>query len=282
MIGKISFKILGILIGITIFSLNAYSGTPPKQKDKKEDQKKKQIIEVTPPNNRIDRRLEAESEMVKKLFGKPESDRIYKVVIDDFEHAGEWRAIMPREWGIIKSRVLRGAPPQKMAQKKSLKSPKLNEYVLGVKVKFEKRGHYHFAIQPSHPIFIEGKVKAFEIWVVGRNRNHKLYILVRDMTGALKKVYMGRLNFLGWKRLFKPVPPGVIQEDFRHSPMKRGLYVVGLYVECDPLDTFGTYYIYFDDLTAEVSRFFEEYRSNPPEGQTRDMKFRMWDFPDNW
>jgi hypothetical protein len=38
------------------------------------------------------------------------------------------------------------------------------------------------------------------------------------------------------------------------------LKVLGFKVECDPVETFGSYYIYFDDLRAVTDLFAEDSR----------------------
>jgi hypothetical protein len=39
-----------------------------------------------------------------------------------------------------------------------------------------------------------------------------------------------------------------------------GIKVVGFRIECDPIESFGTYYVYFDDLRAVTDLFAEDLR----------------------
>ena len=48
---------------------------------------------------------------------------------------------------------------------------------------------------------------------------------------------------------------GIIQKDYHYST-KMGLKIVGLKVECDPENAYGSYYIYIDDLRV-VSDLYE-------------------------
>jgi hypothetical protein len=77
---------------------------------------------------------------------------------------------------------------------------------------------------------------------------------------------MGKLNFLGWKKLSVSIPPqnpdgrtGIVQRNF-HYTNRMGIKVVGFRIECDPIESFGTYYVYFDDLRAVTDLFAEDLR----------------------
>ena len=77
---------------------------------------------------------------------------------------------------------------------------------------------------------------------------------------------MGKLNFHGWKKMSVAIPPqnpdgrtGIIQRNY-HYNSQMGLKVVGFKIECDPMEAFGTYYVYFDDLRAVTDLFAEDSR----------------------
>jgi len=70
---------------------------------------------------------------------------------------------------------------------------------------------------------------------------------------------MGKLNFSGWKKLTVAVPPSIVQRDYHYGD-RMGIKVHGFVVNCDPLEAFGTYYIYFDDLRAVTDLFAEDSR----------------------
>ncbi|HEQ72555.1 MAG TPA: flagellar filament protein FlaA, partial [Spirochaetia bacterium] len=90
--------------------------------------------------------------------------------------------------------------------------------------------------------------------VVGRNYNHELKIIVADFYGNRAELSLGRLNFSGWRKLSVAIPPRLVQSDF-HYTAKEGLKFMGLKVVCNPAEAFGTYYIYFDDVSAETDLF---------------------------
>jgi hypothetical protein len=225
---------------------------------------------------------------------KDEYQTIYKIYIDRFERAGEWRPEMPRDQGFVKAKELIGSRPkskeelegetrlpddqiQRLPKYRNFKGKYDTEYfetrnipesgidpetgltnrILGVRVDFIQRGFNYFTVKPPAPYYIEGEVKGFEVWVSGRNRRHQLYAMVRDIYGNQRVVKMGDLNFINWKRLAVKIPQSVIQSDFRFTD-RRGLTFEGFLVKCDPRETYGQYYIYFDDLVAEINRFYEE------------------------
>jgi hypothetical protein len=104
------------------------------------------------------------------------------------------------------------------------------------------------------------------MWIVGRNFNHEIKILIQDFFGRNYELYMGKLNFQGWKKLTVAVPPqsddgvhGVIQRNY-HYNNQMGLKVTGFRIDCDPMEAYGSYYVYFDDLRAVTDLFAENNR----------------------
>ncbi len=224
--------------------------------------------------------------ITEEFIGKEGSKTLHRVVVDTFEESGEWYAAMPNDQGLITSRRQKGVPRPlrlKDGEHKEVKTARKGDnakfrkadgtyqkdyfptyldkrkFVLGVRVDFQKRGNNWFATYPYRPIKLEGLVKTFEVWVAGRQKNHRLFIMVEDIYGDTKIIPMGKLNFLGWKRLYVHVPDQIDQFDYTLSH-RRGLVFKGFLIKCDPLESRGRYYIYFDNLTAEVSRFWEEYQ----------------------
>lgn len=185
-----------------------------------------------------------------------------EVMVSRFEDPGMWQVSMPLDQGLIEARGLPGGPvglkPLPGEQQAGIVIP--DTTVLGVKVTFFRRGFDEFSILPVRPLPVEGVVKTLSMWVVGRNQNHVLYVLIRGMDGSVAEVPMGKLNFVGWKQLTVAIPPSVIQTDYHYSD-RSGIQVLGFVVKTDPLEAYGTYYIYFDDLTAVTDLFTQQQRS---------------------
>jgi hypothetical protein len=168
--------------------------------------------------------------------------------------------------GYSTTRLFEGAPAGKepLADEEGLDIP--DRYVLGTRVDFLHRGYTSFALYPQRPIPIEGITKTVSIWAVGRNYNHELYLIVQDFFGRQFELYMGKLNFQGWKQLTVAIPPqaedgknGIVQRNY-HYNNNLGIKILGLMVKCDPQETFGSYYVYFDDLRAVTDLFAEDSR----------------------
>jgi hypothetical protein len=195
-------------------------------------------------------------------IGKDQAQQLLKEVsIEKFEDAAFWYPAMPLDMGVAESKRLQGSPQGKQPipdeQKLGIKED--DKYVLGVKVAFFRRGASYFSVHPLNPIPVEGIVKTVSVWVVGRNYNHVLKLQFEDYRGQAQELVVGPLNFTGWKKLTVAIPPTILQSEY-HYTYKSGIRITGLQVECDPLDSYGTYYIYFDDLRAVTDLFGESSR----------------------
>ncbi|HNY21392.1 MAG TPA: flagellar filament outer layer protein FlaA [Treponemataceae bacterium] len=188
--------------------------------------------------------------------------KLKEVSIDKFENEGTWAVYMSPDEGIIKGRLFDGAPAGKkpIPDEEKLNIP--DDKVYGVKVEYFRRGYNTFTIKAVKPLPIEGIAKTLTVWVVGRNYNHTLKLLLQDYWGTEFELYVGRLKHSGWKLMTVAIPPqnpdgksGIIQKDY-HYGTRMGLKVVGFKVECDPDDAYGSYYVYLDDMRV-VSDLYE-------------------------
>ena len=186
---------------------------------------------------------------------------LQEVSVTRFEDPGFWRVSVPSDQGIITHRRFEGEPAGKepiVAEEEAGIEPS-DRYVLGVKTTFYRRGSTSISIRPIRPLPIPGITKTLSMWVVGRNFNHDLYVEVQDYFGNYNVIYMGRLNFSGWKQLSAPIPPTLEQRNM-HYQDQTGLQVIGFVIEPALAETFGSYYVYFDDLRAITDLFPEESR----------------------
>lgn len=202
---------------------------------------------------------------------------LYKISLDTFEAAGEWMASIPLEFGLAQVKEIPGSPLELKGKEDTVKTPPKygmsgsnpktyfeeekdeHKQVLGVKVSFMKRAAGWIRINPPFPTKLEGLVRGFEVWVCGRNKQHTLHLVLRDFYGQEKYLEVGQLNFMGWKKMNVQIPYTIVQEDFRFS-VNRGLTFEGLMISFNTEESVGRYYVYFDNLSAEISRFLEENR----------------------
>jgi len=192
--------------------------------------------------------------------------KIKEVSVDKFEHDGFWRSRMSSDEGYVTTRLFGGDKdsPAGPREKKPIEDEAdLNipdVYVMGTRVDFLRRGHNSFIIYPTRPIPVEGITKYLTVWVAGRNFNHTLNVLIQDFFGRNYELFVGRLNFMGWKQLSVVIPADkVIQRNY-HYNNQMGIKIMGFRIECDPMEAMGSYYIYFDDLRAVTDLFSEEER----------------------
>jgi len=200
------------------------------------------------------------------------NSQITEVRLSGFEDASFWDVSMPRDQGIV-TRQSRPGGASDLMDENALKSLKKRdeefgipstypkERVLGVKVQYITRGYNWFAIRPTKPIVIEGKCTHISFYVAGRNYKHMLKILVLDFFGREQILVADKLNFIGWKELVVPIPDKIKQSDY-HYVNKIGIKFNGFLVECDPMETFGVYYMYFDELRARTDIFNEKIETN--------------------
>lgn len=183
------------------------------------------------------------------VFGpdNPNYQKIQEFSVDKFEDASFWQPQMMLDDGIVAVKSFEGGPEAKQPLEGD--SGEDRKFV-GARVKFNRRSISNFIIKPRQPLQLNnGIVKLVSVWVAGRNAPHELKLMVRDQTGNRRELSMGLLNFSGWKQMSVAIPSVVRQQDPRHGD-RAGLTIEGFRVKCSLLDTYGSYYIYFDDLRA--------------------------------
>jgi hypothetical protein len=198
--------------------------------------------------------------------------KLKEISVDKFESAGFWDALMSSDEGLIQSRLFEGGPAGKALEPIPDEryigiDPKVADmYSFGARVDFYRRGYNEIFVMAKKPIPIEGISKTVSVWVVGRNYNHSLKLIVEDFFGRRFELPMGKLNFQGWKKLSVAIPPqsadgtsGIVQRNF-HYNSHMGIKVAGFKIECDPMEAFGVYYVYFDDLRTVTDLFAEDSR----------------------
>jgi len=209
--------------------------------------------------------------------------KLKEVSVDKFEAAGFWNAYMSADDGIVQVRQFKGSPAAKKDEplpdeRYSGIDPQVaDQYVVGARVDFYRRGYHEIMIYPARALPVEGITKTVSVWVVGRNYNHVMKLLVQDFFGNEFEISPNpqKLNFQGWKKLTYAIPPqsvdgtsGIVQRNF-HFTSNMGLKITGFKIICDPMEAYGSYYVYFDDLRATTDLFAE------------DNRFAD-DMPDNW
>jgi hypothetical protein len=192
--------------------------------------------------------------------------KLKEISITKFEDAGFWKVSVSQDEGVITGRRLEGGPSAKTPipdeEQIGIANVEADDYVLGVKTEFFRRGNAVISIEPTRPINLAGIVKTITVWVVGRNYNHVLKAVFRDFGGRMFELTFtpnGKLNHSGWKQLVLPIPEDVNQRDAHYSVLT-GIQFLGFKIECDMMETYGSYFVYFDDLRVTTDLFTEEDR----------------------
>lgn len=183
---------------------------------------------------------------------------LVEISLDKFENPSMWKAYMPPSYGKVSLRELVGSPEgkQPIDQESGAGVTEQDVSTLGLKISFLKRGYTKIDFTAVRPIYVPGITKNISVWVVGRNYEHQLRLIVDDLSGHRFSLPMGKLNFSGWKKMTVTIPENVKQQE-RHYNDTTGLKVVGFEIIPDVKDTRGDYFVYFDDLRATTDMFLD-------------------------
>lgn len=186
---------------------------------------------------------------------------LQEISVSKFEDAGLWFGVMAGDEGVIQLRRFEGSPldkePLEGEVAAGIQEP--DDNVLGAKVSFYRRSMSSFSLRPVRPLPVEGITKTISVWVAGRNTNHILQLEIADHFGNIAYINMGKMNFVGWKKITVSVPPTIVQRNY-HYNNKMGITIQGFNILCDLDETYGTFYIYLDDLRAVSDLFAEDSR----------------------
>ena len=185
---------------------------------------------------------------------------IINVLLNDFSSAEDWRAFATSPLYETTTRKIRQVgpiqdvfDPNSLTEEEKLRFVEKENYVLGVKGYFNKKGFDRVEIKPPHEYVITGLGRHLSVWVLSRNYNHTLYVKLRDFRNKIYKLKLGKLNYLGWKKHTVTLP-GWLPQSIRYSLLDQNLRFVSLFIVADNYEPIGTYYFYFDELQVKVDR----------------------------
>ena len=137
---------------------------------------------------------------VDRLGRDQAQQELVEVSVSKFEDVAYWGTSMMLDDGIVVIRRFEGAPLEKqpIPGEENSNIQELDKYVLGSKTIFFRRAKSSVSIFPVRPIPIEGITKTISVWVVGRNFNHTLKVIVADYFNQRREITMGKLNFMGF------------------------------------------------------------------------------------
>ena len=188
------------------------------------------------------------------------------VWLDNLQNSEDWRAVGTSVSGETATRKIPGRPrpldaegqPQDWEGDEIKDDSGLthrNDFVLGVKSHFFDRGFDRVEVFPPNDIAIHGRGKEIKVWVLGRKMRHTLYVKLRDYSGRIHILRMGRLDFWGWKEMGVVIPP-YIPQPARFSVLDKQLRFVSFFLRSDPFESPGSVYFYLGHLRV-VTDFSE-------------------------
>lgn len=131
---------------------------------------------------------------------------------------------------------------------------------LGVKI-FGKQGDA-LTITPPKPLAIEKFCKSISIWVYGKNFSGELSMFLKDADGKVHRLPVGKLNFLGWRKLSVTLTDSVAQED-KFLTQKRELQIMKFLYKPGNIGRLPQWnYFYMDDITATVREKYTDRQSD--------------------
>jgi len=131
---------------------------------------------------------------------------------------------------------------------------------LGVKV-FAKNGKVA-TITPAEPLVIKKHCKSINMWVYGKKFSGELSIILKDASDRSHRLVMGKLNFLGWRKLSIKLTDKVAQED-KYLSQKRQMEILKILYNPGNTGRLNQWnYFYIDDITAIVREKYKDRQSD--------------------
>jgi hypothetical protein len=141
-------------------------------------------------------------------------------------------------------------------------------HVLGIKGGFERKGYNYLEIIPvkkdeegkikSYPIPLPGMVKQVALWVWSGDFNYYIEVFVEDENGVNHRLYLGDMNFEGWKSLIVNVPSAIPQS--RRSIIKnKALLLTKIVIWTRPQERVNDFSAYFDQLKVNTDTFITKF-----------------------
>lgn len=131
---------------------------------------------------------------------------------------------------------------------------------LGVKV-FAKNGKVA-TITPAAPLVINKYCRSINMWVYGKKFSGELSIILKDASGRSHRLVMGKLNFLGWRKLSIKLTDEVAQED-KYLSQKRQMEILKILYNPGNTGRLNQWnYFYIDDITAIVREKYKDRQSD--------------------
>ncbi len=197
-------------------------------------------------------------------------EAIMSIVLEDFEDNDE-------NWNVSASRFTAEGFPQIKFGIKGVPIGAIhdymtgeNEYIMGVRSAFTRKGYNKVWIYPEKSIVIPGRAKKVDVWVWGANYYYNLAVHLMDYRGIVHKLSLGSLHFMGWKNLSVEIPKQIPQI-VRYLPMEKPLSIVRFEIWTEPAERVDDYIIYFDNLKVLTDVYKEQFDGDVLSEQSKEI-----------
>ncbi|GMO61283.1 MAG: flagellar filament outer layer protein FlaA [Treponemataceae bacterium] len=145
--------------------------------------------------------------------------------------------------------------------------------VLGIQVKFDRKGDNWFEVYPEDPnaaadaekknqeIPFKGIVTQLDFWVWGAGYDYILEVLLRDSEGRVFVLPVGSLKYAGWRNHVVKIPASVRQQSaFRSGPETMAFVAFRIRTKPDAfVDDFTIYFDQFKYSTSILANIYDGY-----------------------
>ena len=107
-------------------------------------------------------------------------------------------------------------------------------------------------IQPPRPVIIKGFVRGLDVLIFGFGQPTELYLDITDQKRRPHRLYLGTLNFKGWKKLTLKTGRKIHQRSRMINKGQAGITFRGFYLKPHFQPYPGLTRLYIDDIKAIV------------------------------
>ncbi len=197
------------------------------------------------------------------LAAQPSSKSVETMLIDNFDNA----EAMDWDWTVQASKFIHIGDSAEDTYPKmgyveaipnSLRAYRTandgTPYVLGVQVRYDKKGDNWFEIFPvsketgeAYEIPLLGQVSQIDFWAWGANYNYYLELLVRDADSVVHVIPAVSLAYEGWKNIVVQIPTAIRQQSrLRSGP--ENLTFIGFRVRSAAGEFVDDFVVYLDQF----------------------------------
>ena len=140
--------------------------------------------------------------------------------------------------------------------------------VLGAHFKFDRQGYNSVEFIPvtegddgeleHNPIPIPGRAQKMDMWVWGSDFDYYMELHIRDFRGVIHTLFLGNLNYTGWKNLGTDIPSYIPQSQ-QYAPYLAGLQLEKIVVWTKPTERVHNCYVYFDQIKVLTDVFVSRF-----------------------